>query len=85
MLLPVGAVSVVGAPVGKPVVATAETAGLQTTATPLAVLSSTINTSVEGKLNMLLATARVLGATLLTKDTQLLQYSLQRHVRALEA
>jgi len=58
MLLPVGAVSVVGAPVGKPVVATAETAGLQTTATPLAVLSSTINTSVEGKLNMLLATAR---------------------------
>jgi hypothetical protein len=58
MLLPVGAVSVVAVPVDKPVVATAETAGLQTAATPLAVLSSTINTSVEGKLNMLLATAR---------------------------
>lgn len=58
MLLPVGAVSVVGVPGEKPVVATAETAGLQTAATPVAVLSSTINSSVEGKLNMLLATAR---------------------------
>lgn len=58
MLLPVGAVSVVAVSVEKPVVATAETAGLQTAATPLAVLSSTINASVEGKLNMLLAAAR---------------------------
>ena len=32
---------------------------------------------------MLVATARLLGATLLTKDAQLLRYS--RHVRALEA
>jgi PIN domain nuclease of toxin-antitoxin system len=34
---------------------------------------------------MLVATARVLGATLLTKDDQLIRYSRQRHVRALEA
>jgi PIN domain nuclease of toxin-antitoxin system len=34
---------------------------------------------------MLVATARVLGATLLTKDPRLLQYAGQRHVRALEA
>jgi len=34
---------------------------------------------------ILVATARVLGATLVTKDTQLLRYSQQRHVRALEA
>jgi PIN domain nuclease of toxin-antitoxin system len=34
---------------------------------------------------MLVATARVLGATLLTKDAPLLRYSRQRHVRALEA
>ena len=58
MLLPVGAVSAVGVSVEKPIVATAETSGLQTTATPLAVLSSTVNASVEGKLNMLLVAAR---------------------------
>ncbi|MFK0166722.1 hypothetical protein [Rhizobium sp. NPDC090279] len=58
MLLPVGAVSAVGMSVDKPIVATAETSGLQTTATPLAVLSSTVNASVEGKLNMLLMAAR---------------------------
>jgi PIN domain nuclease of toxin-antitoxin system len=34
---------------------------------------------------MLVATARVLGATLATKDAQLIQYSRQRHVRAIEA
>jgi PIN domain nuclease of toxin-antitoxin system len=34
---------------------------------------------------MLVATARVLGAKLVTKDTQLIRYSRQRHVRALEA
>jgi PIN domain nuclease of toxin-antitoxin system len=34
---------------------------------------------------MLIATARVLGATLLTKDPQLIRYSRRRHVRALEA
>ena len=34
---------------------------------------------------MLVATARLLGATLLTKDAQLLRYSRQRYVRALEA
>jgi PIN domain nuclease of toxin-antitoxin system len=34
---------------------------------------------------MLVATARVLGATLLTKDAQLIRYSRQRHVKALEA
>jgi PIN domain nuclease of toxin-antitoxin system len=34
---------------------------------------------------MLVATARVLGATLVTKDAQLLRYSQQRHFRALEA
>src|ERR1700735_2802908 len=34
---------------------------------------------------MLVATARVLGATLLTKDGRLLQYSRERHLRALEA
>ena len=34
---------------------------------------------------MLLATARVLGARLVTKDAQLIRYSRQRHVRALEA
>ena len=58
MLLPVGAVSAVAASIEKPVVATAETSNLQTTATPQAVLSSTINASVEGKLNMLLVAAR---------------------------
>jgi hypothetical protein len=40
------------------VVATAETSSVQTAATPLAVLSSTVNASVEGKLNMLLVAAR---------------------------
>jgi PIN domain nuclease of toxin-antitoxin system len=34
---------------------------------------------------MLVATARVLGATLMTKDDRLIRYSRQRHVRALEA
>jgi len=34
---------------------------------------------------MLVATARVLGATLVTKDARLIQYSRQRHVRALGA
>src|ERR1700691_4521290 len=34
---------------------------------------------------MLVATARVLGAKLVTKDAQLIRYSRQRHVRALEA
>ena len=34
---------------------------------------------------LLVATARVMGATLLTKDERLIQYSRQRHVRALEA
>jgi PIN domain nuclease of toxin-antitoxin system len=34
---------------------------------------------------ILVATARVLGATLVTKDAQLIRYSRQRHVRALEA
>jgi PIN domain nuclease of toxin-antitoxin system len=34
---------------------------------------------------MLAATARVLGATLVTHDDKLLGYSRQRHVRALEA
>jgi PIN domain nuclease of toxin-antitoxin system len=33
---------------------------------------------------MLVATARVLGATLATRDAQLLRYSRQRHVRAIE-
>ena len=32
---------------------------------------------------MLVATARLLGATLLTKDAKLIQYSRQRHVRAI--
>ncbi|WP_168880075.1 hypothetical protein [Rhizobium sp. P28RR-XV] len=58
MLLPVAAVSAVGASIEKPIVATAEISGLQTAATPLAVLSNTINASVEGKLNMLLVAAR---------------------------
>ena len=58
MLLPVGAVSPVGVSVEKPIAATAETSGLQTTATPVAVLSSAVNASVEGKLNMLLVAAR---------------------------
>ncbi|MFB2566650.1 hypothetical protein [Rhizobium sp. IMFF44] len=58
MLLPVGAVSAVGVSIEKPIAATAETSGLQTTATPLAVLSSTVNANVEGKLNMLLVAAR---------------------------
>ncbi len=59
MLLPaVGAVSAVGVSIEKPIAATAETSGLQTAATPLAVLSSTVNASVEGKLNMLLVAAR---------------------------
>jgi PIN domain nuclease of toxin-antitoxin system len=34
---------------------------------------------------MLVATARILGATLLTKDARLIRYSQQRHIRALEA
>ena len=34
---------------------------------------------------MLVATARILGATLATKDAQLIRYSKQRHLRALEA
>jgi PIN domain nuclease of toxin-antitoxin system len=34
---------------------------------------------------MLVATARVSGSTLVTKDDQLIRYSRQRHVRALEA
>jgi PIN domain nuclease of toxin-antitoxin system len=34
---------------------------------------------------MLVATARVLGAKLVTKDAQLIRYSRQRHVRSLEA
>jgi PIN domain nuclease of toxin-antitoxin system len=34
---------------------------------------------------ILVATARVLGATLLTKDARLIQYSEQRHVRAVQA
>ncbi len=34
---------------------------------------------------ILVATARVLGAKLVTKDAQLIRYSCQRHVRALEA
>jgi PIN domain nuclease of toxin-antitoxin system len=34
---------------------------------------------------MLVATARVLGARLVTKDAQLIRYSRQRHVRAIEA
>ena len=34
---------------------------------------------------MLIATARVLGATLLTKDHRMIQYARQRHVRAVEA
>ncbi|MDL2401595.1 hypothetical protein [Rhizobium mayense] len=58
MLSPVSPVSAVGAALEKPVVATAETSGVQTAATPLAVLSSAANASVEGKLNMLLMAAR---------------------------
>jgi PIN domain nuclease of toxin-antitoxin system len=34
---------------------------------------------------ILVATARVLGARLVTKDAQLLRYSRQRHVRVIEA
>ena len=34
---------------------------------------------------MLVATARVLGATLLTKDSRLIEYSRRRYVRAMEA
>ena len=34
---------------------------------------------------MITATARVFGATLLTKDRRLIEYSLQHHVRVLEA
>ena len=34
---------------------------------------------------ILIASARVLGATLLTKDERLIQYSRQRHVKALPA
>jgi PIN domain nuclease of toxin-antitoxin system len=34
---------------------------------------------------MLVATARMLGATLLTKDARLIRYSQQRHVKALQA
>ncbi|MFJ6328147.1 MULTISPECIES: hypothetical protein [unclassified Rhizobium] len=59
MLLPaVGAVSAVSVSIEKPVVVTAETSGLQAAATPAAVLSSAVNASVEGKLNMLLVAAR---------------------------
>ncbi|AVA19765.1 MULTISPECIES: hypothetical protein [unclassified Rhizobium] len=58
MLSPVSAVSALGTALEKPVVATPETSGVQTAATPLAVLSSTVNASVEGKLNMLLVAAR---------------------------
>jgi hypothetical protein len=58
MLSPVSTVSALGTALEKPVVATAETSGVQTAATPLAVLSSTVNASVEGKLNMLLVAAR---------------------------
>jgi hypothetical protein len=58
MLSPVSAVSALGTVLEKPAVATAETSGVQTAATPLAVLSSTVNASVEGKLNMLLVAAR---------------------------
>ncbi|GAJ96455.1 hypothetical protein [Rhizobium rhizogenes] len=58
MLSPVAAVSVVGASIEKPVVATAETSSVQAAATPVAVLSSAVNASAGGKLNMLLAVAR---------------------------
>ncbi|MEZ2223981.1 hypothetical protein [Rhizobium sp. RCC_161_2] len=58
MLSPVAAVSVVGASIEKPVVASAETSSVQAAATPLAVLSSAVNASAGGKLNMLLAAAR---------------------------
>lgn len=58
MLSPVAAVSVVGASIEKPVVATAETSSVQAAATPLAVLSSAVNANAGGKLNMLLAAAR---------------------------
>ncbi|MGV1767854.1 hypothetical protein [Rhizobium rhizogenes] len=58
MLSPVAAVSVVGASIEKPVVATAETSSVQAAATPVAVLSSAVNASAGGKLNMLLAAAR---------------------------
>lgn len=58
MLSPVAAVSVVGASIEKPVVATAETSSVQAAATPVAVLSSGVNASAGGKLNMLLAVAR---------------------------
>lgn len=34
---------------------------------------------------MLVATSRILGATLLTKDEQLIRYSQARHLRAIEA
>jgi PIN domain nuclease of toxin-antitoxin system len=34
---------------------------------------------------MLVATARISGATLLTKDERLIRYARQRHVRAIEA
>jgi len=33
----------------------------------------------------IVATSRILGATLLTKDARLIEYSRQRHVKALEA
>ncbi|MFS8056463.1 hypothetical protein QD357_27150 [Rhizobium sp. BR 317] len=58
MLSSVSAVSALGITLEKPAVATAETSGAQTTATPLAVLPNTVNASVEGKLNMLLVAAR---------------------------
>ncbi|MFS8115427.1 hypothetical protein QD460_27230 [Rhizobium jaguaris] len=58
MLSPVSAVSALSTAIEKPVVATAETSGVQTAATPLAVMSSAVNASVEGKLNMLLVAAR---------------------------
>ncbi|QND49044.1 hypothetical protein HB780_26245 [Rhizobium lusitanum] len=58
MLSPVAAVSVVGASIEKPVVATAETSSVQAAATPLAILSSAVNASAGDKLNMLLMAAR---------------------------
>ncbi|MDL2410358.1 hypothetical protein PY650_33120 [Rhizobium calliandrae] len=58
MLSPVSPVSALSTALEKPAVATAETSGVQTAATPLAVLSSAMNASVEGKLNLLLVAAR---------------------------
>ncbi|MEF0942793.1 hypothetical protein [Rhizobium sp. BR 362] len=58
MLSPVSAVSALATALEKPGVATAETSGAQTAATPLAVLPNTVTASVEGKLTMLLVAAR---------------------------